>query len=511
MGWRVLRLFVLVLGVGVFVRSAWASDDAFIAFRAMDNFTHGHGLVSNVGERVQAFTSPLWLLLLTPLHRLTNEAFFTPIGLSLILSTVVAALLVFKVPVRPVDGLVIGLMIPFSRALVDYATSGLENPLMHCLAVLFLIVYFRAGATRRAAFGLSLVAGLLFLTRMDTLLITALPLLHYAVWTRRNKLLPHMALGLLPVFAWEAFSVLYYGFPFPNTAYAKLNVDIATGTVVVQGLGYLQDSLARDPLTLVVIVFALVASVASRNLRAFAPMLGVLLYLVYLVKIGGDFMSGRFLTVPFVVALAVLAAWILPALPTRWSQGVAAVAALIVLSAPSNPVRAVVEPCSIPDHGITDERSCYYDSNGLLRNAHRSDKGWTYQQQKYWQAGVKKKEGAETVYEDSLIGFTGFAAGPRIHLVDPAALTDPLLARIPFSKPNWRIGHFYRDVPKGYLETLRTGENQIESPCLRQYYDQLSLVLRGPIFSFRRFKAILALNFGSYDRLLAPSCDPPSS
>ena len=47
------------------VRTAWLSDDAYISFRAADNILNGYGPVWNVGERVQAFTHPLWLAIST--------------------------------------------------------------------------------------------------------------------------------------------------------------------------------------------------------------------------------------------------------------------------------------------------------------------------------------------------------------------------------------------------------------------------------------------------------------
>ena len=35
-----------------------------------------------------------------------------------------------------------------------------------------------------------------------------------------------LALGLSPLIAWELFSLFYYGFLFPNTAFAKLNTGL---------------------------------------------------------------------------------------------------------------------------------------------------------------------------------------------------------------------------------------------------------------------------------------------
>ena len=48
-----LGLFAAALGA-----TAWVSDDAFITFRVVDNALAGHGLVWNVGERVQAEHQP---------------------------------------------------------------------------------------------------------------------------------------------------------------------------------------------------------------------------------------------------------------------------------------------------------------------------------------------------------------------------------------------------------------------------------------------------------------------
>ena len=66
----------------------------------------------------------------------------------------------------------------------------------------------------------------------------------------------------------------------------------------------------------------------------------------------------------------------------------------------------------------------------------------------------------------------------------------------------WRIGHFPRSLPDGYLETLASNENKISNPDLAQFYDKLSVLTRDPVFSIQRFKEILMMNWGSYDELL---------
>ena len=76
--WILGALFALVL-----VRTAWICDDAYISLRTLDNFVHGFGLRWNVAERVQTFTHPLWLFLLTIPYFLTREAYYTSILLCL--------------------------------------------------------------------------------------------------------------------------------------------------------------------------------------------------------------------------------------------------------------------------------------------------------------------------------------------------------------------------------------------------------------------------------------------
>jgi arabinofuranosyltransferase len=153
------------------------------------------------------------------------------------------------------------------------------------------------------------------LTRPDAALFV-LPAMVVACWTVRRLLdggrarllglaIPFIV-GTLPATAWTMFALLYYGFPFPNTAYAKLRMDIAGNEIWAQGVLYLVDSLDRDPVTLTVVVFAAVLGLAERSALSRACAAGLLLDLLYVVSIGGDFMSGRFLAVPLFVAVLIV-------------------------------------------------------------------------------------------------------------------------------------------------------------------------------------------------------------
>ena len=98
------------------------------------------------------------------------------------------------------------------------------------------------------------------------------------------------------------------------------------------------------------------------------------------------------------------------------------------------------------------------------------------------------------------VGFFGYWAGIDTIVIDPFALTDALLARLP-SHGKWRIGHFKRRVPRGYRESLRSGENRLVDPGLREYYEHLRLVTQGPLWSPERLATIVRLNLGAHDAL----------
>ena len=66
----------------VFLANSWIGDDAYITFRVIDNFVNGYGLRFNPDERVQAYTHPLWMLLLSAFYAVTSDLFYTTLIVS---------------------------------------------------------------------------------------------------------------------------------------------------------------------------------------------------------------------------------------------------------------------------------------------------------------------------------------------------------------------------------------------------------------------------------------------
>jgi arabinofuranosyltransferase len=150
--------------------------------------------------------------------------------------------------------------------------------------------------------------------------------------------------------------------------------------------------------------------------------------------------------------------------------------------------------------GVADERAFYHDTNGLL-SAVRV--GRMPERHSMAQDGMKARRSPQRVQVFWATGMSGFYAGREKHAIDHYALTDPLLARLPAMREvDWRTGHWKRHIPDGYFETLETGENRLLDPKLRRYYDDLRLVVRGPIFSGARFGAMWRFATGANDDLI---------
>jgi arabinofuranosyltransferase len=503
---RHVAALVMLVFFAVLVRTAWISDDGLISLRTVMNVTHGNGLTFNVGERVQTYTHPLWLALLTASYLIVRNVYYATFALSMAVSLWVFWLAVSRARTTWQAWVAVAALLS-SRAFTDYSTSGLENPLVNLLLAAFVAAFLDDGRTPGRRLGaLWGLASLVYLGRPDTVLIVA-PMLLMATFQSRRAAgaVRAVAAGLLPAAGWTAFAIVYYGFPFPNTAYAKLGMDISRAQVWKQGVIYVIDAFDRDPLTPVLILLAIAAAwmpgrdgeSRGQRLAGRALASGIALYLVYIVSIGGDFMSGRFFAVPFFAAVLVLTRT-LDADRRTW---IAAVAACAVLGAVSARMPLMsdsrYDDRGVKHGGIVDERVFYMKTNSLVfaSMVKFQDPDWD----------ARRPPGPNRVLNTcGLMGEGGLGWGPHYYLLDECALADPLLARLPaVFKEEWRPGHFRRVVPKGYRDSLVNGGNEIADPQLRQFYGHVSRITRSPaLWSRERLSTIWRMNTGAYDRLI---------
>lgn len=493
----------VVAHMAIVTRNAWVCDDAFITLRTVDNFVHGRGLVWNVGERVQVYTHPLWMFVLSVPYFITREAFVTTMATSLVMSLLAASLLAVLARRSPTVGVVAIFCLSLSRAYIDFATSGLENSLSHVLVAGLVMSTLAAVAPGRLRLTAWLAAALA-LTRLDLSLFAAPMALWVFYETKKavglRKSLTIAAPAIFAVVGWEIFSILYYGVPFPNTAYAKLQLGIPRDELVRKGTQYLHNFGRTDPAGALTGIFGAVLTLASfkslGRARAFALVLPSVLYCGYVVWIGADFMSGRFLTVTVIAGACLIAnsTW----LKSRWAAAaligtVATAAALAPRSVffwkpPTNPLEAIDES------GVADEAAFYQTTSSLIAyvgGKRIEDHPWS-------QTALRDRERNGThVFVKGSIGYYGYLVGPDNYVIDEYGLADPLLARLPpLFHVAWRPGHMRRAAPAGYLESVLNKENQLRHPELRALLTDLWLLSRAPIFSEERWAAIWRVNLG---------------
>jgi len=508
---RLARAAGLVAFAWVLLRTAWLSDDAFISFRVVENAISGHGLRWNIVERVQVFTHPLWMLLHIPLRAVSGEIYFTSLALCAGLSLSVVGLLAWRVCTAAWAGAAVLLLAIGSSAFVDYSTSGLENPLTHLLLVLFFLASIRSKQDSRTLLLQAVLAGLLTWNRLDTSLL-AFPVLVASIRRLgpRASWRPVLA-GLSPALAWFLFATVYYGHPFPNTAFAKLGAGTGAGELSGLAFHYAAASLRDDPLTLLTVAVALILAAARRRHLGIAS--GIVLYLLYVVRIGGDFMGGRFFTAPFVLALAILGAELVRPAARRTVVALGIVVG-IGISAGSVPLLSGPDYGKsagglIDRYGVADERAYYFRKSGLWNRAATN----LAHDDKWFEATTARECGFPLLIAGA-IGFYGYTAGPALHIVDYNALADPVLARLPAVENDllyldWysrlegeppaterRIGHFLRNIPPGYTAYLLGDPTRFETDEMRRHVETVSLASRGPVFDGDRLAAVWRLATG---------------
>ncbi|MFQ5970541.1 MAG: hypothetical protein ACE5J2_08630 [Nitrososphaerales archaeon] len=529
------RSFFTIIFVSLFavvvITNAWVTDDAYIVFRTVDNFVNGYGLTWNTGERVQVYTNPLWMFLHSAVYFVTNEIYYSTIFISTAVSLIAILLFALKIARTTTMALLGITILTFSKAFIDYSTSGMENPMTHLILALFFFIYFKfeSSSTKdfRTFFLLSLIAAMGAFNRPDTILLF-LPSLVYALLRLRSlRGVYALTMGFLPFIAWEGFTLFYYGDLLANPSYSKvLSTGISRIEYAEQGLYYVfVNPINIDPLTLLIIVSGIAIPFLTKEWRSLPIVAGISLYLLFVVMIGGDFMTGRLLTAPLFCAVIVLSRnhfisskfgdlsshnfkgrfWVLPFF----------VVIFLSLASPYSPFlndadygKSAWDKCikCTRDKGISDQRLVYYLDTGLFNAEHLQWGADVEMPNHLWrvQGERARDKGVSLTDPKVAVGFYGFAAGPKVHLADRVGVTDPLLARLPsinkFSgDPNFRIGHIFRMIPAGYLETLESGENKIVDKDLALYYDKLSLITRGDLFDSNRISEIINMNLGKYD------------
>jgi arabinofuranosyltransferase len=485
----------------------WVADDAFIDLRIVRNVVDGYGPVFNVGERVEAYTSPLWVAALAVGSELTRtleralplEWLAVGLGLSCAVAGIAAATWASRRASRlggassgaglalPLGALVIA-SIP---AFWDFATSGLETGLIVAwIGVSYWSVARLASGPVRGWPSLAPAAvliGLGVLVRPDLALISAgfLGILLVLLPARRWRTIVGLSCAalLVPV-AYEVFRMGYFAALVPNTALAKEAASVRWN----QGWRYLADFFGAYWLWVPLLPLGLwwaarlVQQTRRHKWRSVAlgglPAAGGVAHGLFVVRLGGDFMHGRMLLPTlFTMLLPVMAIagarWWHALLPACVVLPWALIAALW-LHPPYHDVGNGVGP-----EGIADERRFYVqlaekerpvtvgdyaradwkrDGDALRALSGAGDRILLLDEGRVQpgEAVAPTRRPAlaawapqRVVADRKNIGMLGYAAGAEVRVIDQLGLADALAARLRL-QARGRPGH-EKSLPEAWV------------------------------------------------------------
>lgn len=356
LGPRALAATGLALALGLLVAHAtWCnfiSDDAFIVARYARNVLAGHGWVYNVGERVEGYTSFLWVAL-TVLLGFVGIDLVTAVR---VLSIAGASLgIVVLYVCAPHLGIrrhsLLACLAPLFFACNDivacWALGGLETCGYAGLIVLALYLAERAATSDRTLPLLlaGIVGGLTGLVRPEGAAVPAI--LAVALLVRRPRGIGRLLVAfVVPAAAIIGVHLLwrhsYYGDWLPNTYYAKVD---HTAAVVARGWRYVLN-FVRDTGGLFVwgVPFALAWLPRAGAFARTASVLGLVLTLG-VILVGGDGLPMYRFMVPIVPLWALLVAKLIADLsealytPRVTAGARAAITSLVVIAVALSVVR----------------------------------------------------------------------------------------------------------------------------------------------------------------------------
>ncbi len=301
-------------------------DDAYISMVYADNIASGHGIVFYPGgERVEGYTNPLWVILLSIAGIFQLSLPFIAYWMSMI-SAVGVILLVLAIYHKSFSRYdtptfwnqyffpcMAAVLTTLDVAFIAWSTSGLET--LGFTLLLAWVCYFCVQRVNVNALCVLLL--LLSLIRPEGILF--LPLVFVKLLlnpTRKGFGFKQLFLiAILPYAFFLYLRYLYFGYWLPNTFYAKH--DFGGWTVYYRGLVYAVSFFQPRLLLLIGIIgIALERETCKRN--AFWILAFVLFHFLITIAEGGDhFALHRFL-VPAVPLLSILAVRGLHMIVTRF-------------------------------------------------------------------------------------------------------------------------------------------------------------------------------------------------
>jgi len=310
---NILISLILLMVVFGFIKFCFINnhiqDDAFITFQYVKNFIAGNGLVFNPGEYVEGYTSPLWLIILSFFVMVDAEIVQTAqvlsvfFGAASIIILYFLGILIFQKISKSDNNIVVlktfalsaSLMLAFNGAFQYWSISGMETSLFVFLTLAGFYFYYKNGNGKNLFISSSLFT-LGSLTRPEGWLIFGLVFIdlfynkfkqHSIKKLIKDKVvLVFLLIFFFPNFLMLIFRLTYYGYPLPNTFYAKTGFNFS---YLESGLRYTLDFINTYTFYgfLLILVFSLLLTKTIRK-DFFLLFVIIFVYILYVIGIGGD-------------------------------------------------------------------------------------------------------------------------------------------------------------------------------------------------------------------------------
>ncbi len=340
---------------------AWTCDDAYISFRYAENLSQGLGLVYNAGERVEGYTNFLWTVLVAAGMGMGLDPLQLGhwLGLGFYAGSIA---LLWRAAGKFWPLAAVGWALHWHAQ--SFATCGLETAMFTFLVTAMLVTLLRAAHARQYLL-CGLLGVLATMTRPDGAIFcfAAGGMVLWQAWRQgRWQLLLYFVLPTLVLYLpYFCIKWSYYGYPFPNTFYAKS----ASRAYAEQGWFYVFLYFRCYYVLLLGLGLALAFCMQAKSRRAVAVLLFTLPYLAYVIYVGGDFMFSRFL-LPVTPALFLGLQLLLPKLRLPWQAGTYAFLVCLAVLAYWYP-QELSQPQGL--RGVVEERLFYPPERTMVRRS----------------------------------------------------------------------------------------------------------------------------------------------
>ena len=293
-------------------------DDTYIFYKYAKNIAEGNGYVFNLGDKVNATTSPLYTLALAFIYWVLNPIInidFTVVGNLVSIVSIIWIFYSIKKLLNNNIQFYFFSMIFLAMPLLKFG-FGMETYLN--LAIIFYAIYLYSNEKYLLS---SFYIGLSVLARFDSVLFAGIIFLHYIYKKRKLPPPKTMAGFLIVILPWFIFSKFYFNSFFPTTIAAKLSQNKLG--IFGDGLIFFTNSISVIPgkhSTVFLIISMVMLSVfylyRTKKLASFSA--GINLSLIWLIVL---FITYGFIInappyqwyyIPFVLAASLLFSFTLP-------------------------------------------------------------------------------------------------------------------------------------------------------------------------------------------------------